>query len=519
MSKNPNHPLLTIRETIFETGQPEEAVAMGDVTGRKITYGRLCERVHQVVASLNSVGYGRNDRIAISMSNGPEMAVAMVSLVSGFTVIPLNPQYTEAELEPIVKDLGLKALVTEKGPDSPSKRVARGHGIEVIEILKTNEEEAGSFILAGTPERPSNDPNYARSDDLAAVLFTSGTVEPKRVPLTQSNLCFNTDYLARIYNLKPEENRYLNVLPLFHGFGLIILYRVLRQGGSFFCAPGFIPSEFFHWLDSTRPTWYAGPPTIHLMVMDLSKGNEAIVSRCKFNHISTASASMPVKLMQQLEDLFKAPVIESYGMTEAFCIASNPLPPLRRKPGSAGVVGGAEVAIMDEKDVLLDPREIGEIVVRGPNVFKGYENNPEANSLSFINGWFRTGDLGSFDNDGFLHLWGRVKEMINKGGEKVAPQEIDNALLQHPAIEEAISFAVPHKTLGEDVVAAVVLRPGSSITEKDLREFLFVRLAYFKVPTQIIFVDSIPKGPTGKIKRLDMAQRMGYYNGVYGVKV
>jgi acyl-CoA synthetase (AMP-forming)/AMP-acid ligase II len=507
MSKDPNPLPLTISETLFRM-QPKEVVALSDVTGRKITYGRLRERVHQVVASLNSVGYGRNDRIAISMSNGPEMAVAMASLVSGFTVIPLNPQYTEAELESIVKDLGLKALVVEKGQDSPSKRVARAHGIEVIELLKINEEEAGSFILEGMPERPSNEPNYAQPDDIAHVLFTSGTVEPKRVPLTQSNLCHNIDYYAKIFKSKPEEDIYLNMLPLFHVFALNILYRVLRHGGRFICAPGFIPSEFFHWLDSTGPTWYAGPPTIHQMVMDLSKGNEAIVSRCNIKWIGTGSASMSMKLMAQLEDLFKAQVIESYGMTEALFIASNS--PSRRKPGSAGVVGVAEVAIMDEKGALLDPKEIGEIVLRGPNVFKGYENNPEANSLAFINGWFRTGDLGSFDNEGFLHLWGRLKEMINKGGEKVAPQEIDDALLQHPAIEEAISFAVPHKTLGEDVVAAVVLRPGSSITEKDLRAFLFDRLAYFKVPTQIIFVDNIPKGPTGKNKRLEMAQRMGY---------
>jgi acyl-CoA synthetase (AMP-forming)/AMP-acid ligase II len=184
MSENPNPPPLTIRETIFEIGQPKEAVAIGDVMGRKITYGRLRERVHQVVASLNSVGYGRNDRIAIVMSNGLEMAVAILSLVAGFTVIPLNPQNTEQELEPIIADLGLKALVAEKGSDSPSKKVARAHGIEVIEILKTNEEEAGSFILAGTSEKPSNDPDYARPDDLAHVLFTSGTVQPKRVPLS-----------------------------------------------------------------------------------------------------------------------------------------------------------------------------------------------------------------------------------------------------------------------------------------------------------------------------------------------
>ena len=213
--------------------------------------------------------------------------------------------------------------------------------------------------------------------------------------------------------------------------------------------------------------------------------------------------------MAGLEEVFNTPVVESYGMTEAsHQMTSNPLPPFPRKAGSVGVAAGPDVAIMDETGNLLPVGEIGEIVIRGPNVTDGYENNPKANQSSFTDGWFHTGDQGRFDTDGYLSITGRIKEIINRGGEKIAPKEVDEILIQHPAIAQAIAFAMPHPTLGEDVAAAVVLNNNASATESEIREFVAARLTDFKVPSQVLIVDEIPKGPTGKLQRIGLAEKL-----------
>ncbi len=213
--------------------------------------------------------------------------------------------------------------------------------------------------------------------------------------------------------------------------------------------------------------------------------------------------------MADLETVFNAPVIESYGMTEAsHQMTSNPLPPSPRKAGSVGVAAGPDVAIMDETGNLLSVGETGEVVIRGANVTDGYENNPAANQSALTNGWFRTGDQGRFDSEGYLFITGRIKEIINRGGEKIAPKEIDETLTQHPGIAQAVAFAVPHPTLGEDVAAAVVLHENVTLSESDIREFASARLADFKVPAQVLIVDEIPKGPTGKLQRIGLADKL-----------
>jgi acyl-CoA synthetase (AMP-forming)/AMP-acid ligase II len=299
-------------------------------------------------------------------------------------------------------------------------------------------------------------------------------------------------------------------MPLFHIHGLIgATLSSLAAGASIVCTPGFDARSFFEWMETYRPTWYTAVPTMHQAILERADKNRGIIKRCPLRFIRSSSAALPPQIMAQLEGVFKVPVIESYGMTEAsHQMASNPLPPGGRKPGSVGVAAGPEVSVFDETGHPLSQGETGEVVIRGPNVTQGYENNPEANKVAFTDGWFRTGDQGFFDTEGYLFLTGRIKEIINRGGEKVAPREVDEALMGHPAVVQAVTFPVPHTTLGEDVAAAIVLRKNTSATEKEMREFALTRLAHFKVPSQVVFVDEIPKGPTGKLQRLGLAEKL-----------
>jgi acyl-CoA synthetase (AMP-forming)/AMP-acid ligase II len=300
-------------------------------------------------------------------------------------------------------------------------------------------------------------------------------------------------------------------MPLFHIHGLIgALLSTLDAGASVFCTPGFAALKFFSWMSEADPTWYTAVPTMHQAILGRADRNREIIERGRLRLIRSSSASLPPQVMKALEESFGAPVIESYGMTEAsHQMASNPLPPRERKPGSVGVAAGPEVGVMDDRGELLPPGSVGEVVIRGPNITRGYQNNPGANGAAFVHGWFRTGDQGVLDSDGYLRLTGRLKEIINRGGEKISPREVDEVLLDHPAVAQAVTFALPHDKLGEDVAAAVVLREGACVTENELRAFSRARLAEFKVPGTVVFVQEIPKGPTGKLQRIGLAEKLG----------
>jgi acyl-CoA synthetase (AMP-forming)/AMP-acid ligase II/acyl carrier protein len=259
-----------------------------------------------------------------------------------------------------------------------------------------------------------------------------------------------------------------------------------------------------------HPTWYTAVPTMHQSILARTKENQATIQQHPLRFVRSSSASLPPQVMAGLEGAFNAPVIEAYGMTEAsHQMASNSLPPGLRKPGTVGLPAGPEIAIMNETGDLLRRGDTGEVVIRGSNVTSGYENNPTANQSAFTDGWFRTGDQGFIDGEGYVSITGRLKELINRGGEKISPREIDEVLIDHPAVEQAVTFAVPHPHLGEDVGAALVLRRGSVASETEIREFAAERLAYFKVPRWIRFLDEIPKGPTGKLQRIGLAKRLG----------
>jgi acyl-CoA synthetase (AMP-forming)/AMP-acid ligase II len=306
----------------------------------------------------------------------------------------------------------------------------------------------------------------------------------------------------------------MNIMPLFHIHGLIAAVSAsIAAGGSVWCTPGFDALKFFRWLDDASPSWFTAVPTMHQAILARSKRNKDAIEKNKLRFLRSSSASLPSQVMKELERVFGAPVIEGYGMTEAtHQMASNPLPPLVQKPGSVGLEAGPKIRIAHElENHLIDG--IGEVVISGPNVTPGYENNFEANKKSFFNfegeRWFRTGDQGAFDHDGYLSLTGRLKEIINRGGEKISPLEVDEVLMDHPSVAQVVTFAVPHEKLGEDVAAAVVLEEGSEVTESDLRGFASDRMVDFKVPKKIVILSEIPKGATGKLQRIGLAEKLG----------
>jgi acyl-CoA synthetase (AMP-forming)/AMP-acid ligase II len=475
-----------------------------------LRYAELRAHVARVVARLNGLGVGRNDAVAIVLPNGPEMASAFVSIGAAAATAPLNPAYRHDEFRFYLEDLDAKLLIVEHGSTSPAIEVAKGLGIEVATLRFDASQPAGLFELDGTPHTARSD-GFANADDVALVLHTSGTTSrPKIVPLSQRNVCASAGNIAASIALT-RDDRCLNIMPLFHIHGLIAaVLASLDAGASVHCTLGFNALQFFRWLEEVRPTWYTGVPTMHQAIVARAARNEGAARAAGLRLIRSSSASLPPQVMAALEETFGAPVIEAYGMTEAaHQMASNPLPPAVRKLGSVGLPAGPEVAIMDERGELLPAGAVGEIVIRGPNVTRGYQNNDAANATAFTNGWFRTGDQGVMDDDGYLRLTGRLKEIINRGGEKISPREVDEVLLDHPAVAQVVTFAMPHPKLGEDVAAAVVLAEGATADEQSIRAFAAERLADMKVPRRIIFLDEIPKGATGKLQRIGLAEKLG----------
>jgi len=501
----------TISEILAVGDDSSEAI--GAPGARPLTYGALREQVARAVLALNELGVGRSDRIAIVLPNGPEMAVAFLAAVTAATAAPLNPAYRALEFEFYLSNLRAKALIVERGSQSAAVAVAAKLGVKVVELNPTPELGAGAFELARAPIGPGAGATQglAQPEDVALILHTSGTTSrPKLVPLTQHNICTSARNVSSTLGLGPRD-RGLIVMPLFHIHGLIAsLLAPLSAGGQVFCTPGYNALRFFAWMSEARPTWYTAVPTMHQGILARAEHNREVIEANPLRFIRSSSSSMPPQVIRELEATFGAPLIEAYGMTEAaHQMASNPLPPSERVPGTVGIAAGPEVAIMDEQGMLLPAGQMGEIVIRGENVMHGYENNPGANSEAFTNGWFRTGDQGLKSADGYVTITGRLKEIINRGGEKISPREVDEALMDHPAILQVVTFAVPHVRLGEDVAAAVVLREGASLSEKELREFAARRLADFKVPRTVLFLPEIPKGATGKLQRIGLAAKLG----------
>ncbi len=497
-------------QTLLAAGA-DAAAAIGAPDRAPLSHGGLRTLAARTVEQLNGVGIGRGDRVAIVLPNGPEMASAFIAIAAGATTAPLNPAYKAEEFDFYLGDLGARALVVAQGWDTPARAVAVARGVPIIELVTG--EIAGDFTLHPDAALVGSAalPGWAEADDVALVLHTSGTTSrPKIVPLRQRNICASAAHIGASLALTPDDVC-LNIMPLFHIHGLIAaVLSSLAAGASVVCTPGFNAFRHFTWFAQVRPTWITAVPTMHQAILGLAERNRDTIAAGRLRLLRSSSASLPPQVMTALEESFGVPVIEAYGMTEAaHQMACNPLPPRARHPGSVGIAAGPDIAIMRADGSLCATDELGEVVIAGPNVTDGYENNAKANAEAFTNGWFRTGDQGYLDADGYLRLTGRLKELINRGGEKVSPLEVDTVLMDHPAVAQVVTFAMPHQSLGEEVAAAVVLRPGESVTEPALREFAATRIAAFKVPRKIVFLDEIPKGATGKLQRIGLAEKLG----------
>jgi acyl-CoA synthetase (AMP-forming)/AMP-acid ligase II len=477
-------------------------------------FGALRTLINDTLARLNALGIGRNDRVAIVVPNGPEMATCYMACASGVASAPLNPAYRADEFEFYLNDLNAKALIVERGSASPAVEVARKLGVRIVELVVPAGAPAGAFTLEpadGAATTPAASGGYAEPADVAMVLHTSGTTaRPKIVPLSQGNLAASAQNIRNTLQFRATDCG-LNIMPLFHIHGLIAgVLAPLAAGSQVFCTPGFNALKFFAWMDEALPTWYTAVPTMHQAIVSRASKNADVIARHPLRFLRSSSSSMPPQVIKELEEIFHAPLIEAYGMTEAtHQMASNPLPPAVRKPGTVGLAAGPEVQIMGKDGALLARGETGEIVIRGANVTAGYENNPGANAEGFANGWFRTGDQGVMDADGYLSITGRLKEIINRGGEKISPREVDEILMDHPAVAQVVCFGMPHPKLGEEVAAVVVLREGQAASERDLQAHVAGRAADFKVPKKILFMDEIPKGATGKLQRIGLAAKLG----------
>ncbi len=474
-----------------------------------LTYGLFAALIAETAIALRTRGLARNEKLAIVLPNGPDMAAAFVATACAVTAAPLNPAYREDEFHFYMDDLKARALLVEEGSTSPA--IAAAHRLKLPVLTLHPGREAGAFTISGDAIGGPVTQGFAEAADIALVLHTSGTTSrPKIVPLTHTNLLASANNIRTTLRLT-EMDRCLNIMPLFHIHGLVAaILASLSAGGSVFCTPGFNALKFFGWMEEARPTWYTAVPTMHQTILSRAGRNRDIITVHRLRFIRSSSASLPVPVFHALEKDFGCPVIEAYAMTEnAHQMTSNQLPPAKRKPGFVGCAAGPEVAIMAPDGRLLDSGEEGEVVTRGPNVTPGYENNPKANEDGFAHGWFHTGDQGLMDGDGYVRITGRLKEIINRGGEKVAPMEVDDVLMDHPAVHQALTFAMPHDKLGEDVAAAVVLRDGMTATERELQDFANARLAAFKVPHRIVIVEEIPKGATGKPQRIGLAKKLG----------
>ncbi|MBV1903158.1 MAG: non-ribosomal peptide synthetase, partial [Marinosulfonomonas sp.] len=414
--------------------------------------------------------------------------------------VPLNSRYEKAEFVDYLARTRVDLLLVGAGIGEAAILAARELGIPIHPL------DGGDFA----PDRLKATQRFDKPgpDDLAIVLLTSGTTgQSKIVPLTHQNLWTGASDVARSLGLGPDDC-VLSMWEQAHIGGISdLLLAPLISGGSIFAAGGFNANRFFEFLPAVKPTWFQGVPTTVRELHRHAIRRQIPCQNTSLRFLRSVAAALPADWMKDLEKLFDVPVIQTFGMTEASpLITSTRLAPHQRKPNSVGSSCGTELAILDTGSGIIAKGKVGEVAIKGANVFTGYEGDESANSASFRNGWFITGDRGYLDEDGDLFLTGRTKDMINRGGEKISPAEVEAAVLYHPSIEQAATFAVPHPTLGENVGVAVVLGRGCTLTANELRVFVSKTLAKFKVPAHVMFLDDLPKSRIGKVLRNEILE-------------
>jgi acyl-CoA synthetase (AMP-forming)/AMP-acid ligase II/acyl carrier protein len=477
-------------------------------------YGDLAQLTETIGRVLRHLGYGPADRLMMALPNGPEAAVAFLALAGVGACCPVDPALTAREIDEYMALVRPAAVLLQPGFGAAMRAASAAAGVPVLELVPDPGGPAGACAVSGAgavsgaARRRDAAPGGPATDAYSLLLPTSGsTSRPKLVPLRASTMIAGAEASRRAYGLGPTDCR-LNVMPLFHIQGLVgSVLASLVAGGRVVCAPAFEPDAVLRWLDEYEVTWFSGSPTMHASL--LAAGTAAARSvghRLRF--VRSGSAPLRPELMAEMEELWGVPVVESYGMTEAHQIASNPLPPGQRRPGTVGLPTGAQVAVRINGRPAA-PGEPGEIIVRGANVVTEYLASAEVNAASFVDGWFRTGDTGVLDEDGYLTLTGRLTEIINRGGDKVQPREVDAVLEAHPAVARALAFGVPHPTLTQEVAAAVVLRSGARLSHGELEQFAAERLAPHKRPRRIVTVTTLPTHGTGKVRRGRLAEELG----------
>ena len=492
----------TIGEVIRRQAElrPEQPAIVGPRFA-PLSYRELNHQIEAIGMGLRQAGFDRNARIAIALPDGPQAALAIVAVACAAAAVPLDPKLTIPELETRLTLLRPNAIVLLQGSDSAARTVAERQGLVIIEAFAADESKLDLQIIVSHvgPAAPHDDPG---PHALATILQSSGTTaEPKLIPLSHHNWLVIVERMAEFFQLTPED-RCLAVIPVHygHGFQHTTLTPLLTGGSAAFPINASI-LDLSEWFEDLRPTWYTGGPTLHLAILEKAISQPDAITRHALRFIVSGGSQLPTYVHQRLEEKFGVPVLEHYGCTEAGLVSTNRAPPGQCKPGTCGIPWPDSLIIVGPDGRPLSPIEQGEIWLRGPNVTSGYLDAPELNRVSFVNGWFRTGDIGSLDEDGFLALHGRHKELINRGGEKISPVEVERALVRHPDVAEAAAYAVPHSSLGEDVAAAVILHPAATVTPIELRDFLSLHLAWFKIPRRIVIVDQLPKSITGKVQR------------------
>jgi acyl-CoA synthetase (AMP-forming)/AMP-acid ligase II len=476
------------------------AIALASPGGAALTYSELDRCLDAMRLEAAAAGLGPGEVAAIALPSGPDLITTLLAVAGIGAAAPLNPSFTESEFRYFLNRLNPRVVIVPEGVDSPAAAAADALHIPMLEM-----RSPGTFSRT-TPASSTGAPTV-RSTDAVLLLFTSATTgSPKLVPLTQTNLHALAAREIAVLPLSATD-RFLSLMPLFHMQGLSAALAQLLCGGTVLSTLGFNPTTFLDWLDQFQPTWFTSSPPLNRSILGMARQYPEVFRRTPLRFIRTAGASPQPEVVTSIEECIGVPVLNGYGLTETGGVTRNTVD--ARKNGSVGRTSGLEIGIRDALGNLVAEGEEGEITVRGASVTSGYLDDPEANQASFRDGWFRTGDIGRLDSENFLFITGRLKEMIDRGGEKILPQGVEEVLAAHPAVADAAVFAVAHPTLGEDIAAAVVLREGAFASALELRRFAATRLAAFKVPRRIEFLDSIPRTSTGKAQRSRLAEQFG----------
>lgn len=492
--------------TALARSQPDRPAILAP--GRKpLSFADLDAQMAYVRATLANWGIGRGDPVAVLLPKGPEMAVACAVLPAAATCVPLDAGSSVEDYGRLFRRCSVRALVMPPDAEGAAVNAAERAGLMRIEVTADASAPAGRFDMdlvrratgprAESPCRPT----------IAYILCTSGTTaQRKLVPIRHDQIVGYSAAIRDVYGFTPDDLS-IHVVPphLAHGIKSALMVPLLA-GTSIVCPPDFQVDAFFRLLEIYRPTWFTAGFTVHREILRAVARYRHILDGTKLRFLRSGSGRLEPDEIARLEQAFGAPVVVKLSSTETCIISINPLPQQERRPDSVGRPVANDVAIRGDDGALLGPDHEGEIVVRGPLVFDGYIDDPAANEQAFVDGWYRTGDLGKFDADGFLYLTGRIKDIINRGGEKISPAEIDAVLETHPAVADAAAFGVPHPTLGELVVAAVVPRAGARPDEGAIRRHARSRLAPVKVPSRIFFVDRLPRSENGKLQRAQLRE-------------